>query len=76
MPSPNRFASSIARLEGLPSDGGKTVDTLAGGLLRTFVRIGELEAALARVSHRLAVLEGSGDPEPIVDHKNGAMARD
>jgi hypothetical protein len=36
-PSPNRFASSIRELEDLPTDGGAAVDTLAGGLLRTFI---------------------------------------
>ena len=48
MPSPN-LSRAAAELEGLPSDGGKTVDALAGGLLRTFVRIGELETDLALV---------------------------
>jgi hypothetical protein len=58
MPSPN-LSRAAAELEGLPSDGGKTVDALAGGLLRTFVRIGELETDLALVNRRLAVLEGA-----------------
>jgi hypothetical protein len=42
---------------GLPSDDGRTVDTLAGGLLRLFSRLGEVEAALAKVTNRVAVLE-------------------
>jgi hypothetical protein len=53
MPSPN-LARAAVKIEGLPS-----VDALAGGLLRTFVRIGELEADLARVNRRLAVLEAA-----------------
>jgi hypothetical protein len=52
MPSPN-LSRAAAELEGLPSDGGKTVDALAGGLPRTFVRIGELETDLALVNRRL-----------------------
>jgi hypothetical protein len=59
MPPPNRFASSIRKLEDLPSDGGAAVDTLAGGLLRTFIRLGELEAALAKITSRVAALEGT-----------------
>jgi hypothetical protein len=43
----------------LPSDGGAAVDTLAGGLLRTFIRLGELEAALAKITSRVAALEGT-----------------
>jgi putative ABC transport system substrate-binding protein len=43
---------------------GAAFDTLAGGLLRTFIRLNELEAALARVTRRVAALEGAGaDPE-------------
>lgn len=69
MPSPHRFASTIRKLEGLPSDNGRTVDTFAGALLRQFVRIGELEADLARVNRRLKALEDGPDaPE------NGAAA--
>jgi hypothetical protein len=42
----DHFANSRRRLEDLPSDGGATVDALAGALLRTFVRIEKLAAAL------------------------------
>jgi hypothetical protein len=48
---------AVRRLEDLPSDGGQTVDTLAGGLLRTFIRLNALEAALARITSRVAALE-------------------
>jgi hypothetical protein len=68
MPSPDRFASITRKLEDLPSDGGAAVDCLAGALLRTFVRLNELEAALARVSRRVAALEGEADPAKV----NGA----
>jgi hypothetical protein len=61
MPSPN-LARSARKLEDLPSDGGAAVDCLAGALLRTFVRLNELEAALARISRRVAALEGSSAP--------------
>ena len=57
MPSPN-LSRAAAKLEGLPSDGGKTVDALAGGLLRTFVRIGELETDLALVNRRTRCSKG------------------
>jgi hypothetical protein len=59
-PLPSFARSAAAKIEDLPSDGGKTVDTLAGGLLRTFIRLNELEAALAKVTSRVAVLEGKG----------------
>jgi hypothetical protein len=38
MLSPN-ITRSARKLEDLPSDGGAAVDTLAGGLLRTFIRL-------------------------------------
>jgi hypothetical protein len=68
MPSPD-LARSTRRLEDLPSDGGGAVDCLAGGLLRTFIRLNELEAALARLTRRVAVLEGG--PKPA-EEGNGA----
>jgi hypothetical protein len=56
--SPN-LARSARTIEELPSDGGKTVDTLAGGLLRVFIRLNEIEDALAKLTRRVAVLEGA-----------------
>jgi hypothetical protein len=47
---------STRRLEDLPSDGGRTVDTIAGGLLRLFVRVEGLEK-------RLKVLEQGRTPQ-------------
>jgi hypothetical protein len=43
LPTPTR------RLEDLPSDGGRTVDTLAGGMLRIFVRLEEMERRLTKL---------------------------
>jgi hypothetical protein len=65
MPPPNRFANITRRLEERPSDGGQAVDTLAGANLRIFIRLHELEAALARVTRRVVALEaaaGTGSP--------------
>jgi hypothetical protein len=53
---------SARKLEDLPSDGGAAVDTLAGGLLRAFVKISELESALDRVTRRVGALEGGAAP--------------
>jgi hypothetical protein len=69
MPSPDHFANITRRLEELPSDGGQAVDTLAGAVLRLFIRSNELEAQLARLTRRVAALEGEAKP---ADVKNGA----
>ena len=45
MSLPN-LALTIRRIEDLPSDGGRTIDTLAGGMLRLFVRVEGLERRL------------------------------
>jgi hypothetical protein len=37
------------RIEDLPSDGGRTVDTLAGGMLRIFVRLDDMERRIAKL---------------------------
>jgi hypothetical protein len=58
IPSPGRFTNITRRLEELPSENGQAVDTLAGANLRIFIRLNELEAALARVTRRVAALEG------------------
>jgi hypothetical protein len=62
MPAP-RLATSARKLEDLPSDGGAVVDTISGALLRVFVRLNQAEAALTRLSRRVAALEGT-EPEP------------
>ena len=46
------------KIEDIPSDNGKVVDTIAGALLRTFVRLNELDQANVRLNRRVAVLEG------------------
>jgi hypothetical protein len=57
MSSPN-LASSARKLEDLPSDGGHVVDTLAGAILRIFVKLRAIEEAQARLGRRIAALEG------------------
>jgi len=46
------------KIEDIRSDNGKVVDTIAGALLRTFVRLNELDQANVRLNRRVAVLEG------------------
>jgi hypothetical protein len=55
-------ASSIRKIEDLPSDGGRVVDTLAGAILRIFVRLEAIEEAQARLARRLAALERNAAP--------------
>jgi hypothetical protein len=63
-------AATIRKLEDLPSDGGRTVDTLAGAVLRIFVRLHAIEEAQARIGRRITALEGGArvaapdPPEP------------
>jgi hypothetical protein len=59
MPSPN-LARSARKLEDLPSDGGRVVDTLAGAMLRVFVRLNEMERAFGKFRARV----GSSKTEP------------
>jgi hypothetical protein len=54
--SPN-LARSQAKIEDLPSDGGRVVDTLAGALLRVFVRLNEMERAFGELRKRVGLLE-------------------
>ena len=58
MSSPN-LTRTVRKLEDLPSDGGRAVDTLAGAMLRLFVRLHALEERQARLGRRLAALEGA-----------------
>jgi hypothetical protein len=62
MSSPN-LAAAARRIEDIPSDGGRTVDTLAGGILRIFVKISAIEGAQAVLERRIARLEKAGDVE-------------
>lgn len=57
------YPAASRRIEDLPSDGGKVVDTLAGAILRLFIRLGEVDASLGRHDRRLAALE-HGRPQP------------
>jgi len=41
---------SQRKIEGIPSDNGRTVDMIAGALLRIFVRLSELKLRLNRVA--------------------------
>ena len=62
------FKTTISKLEELPSDGGRTVDTLPRGLLRIFVRMNEPEEACKRLGRRLAALEGTTEATPAKPH--------
>lgn len=58
------YPATTRKIEDLPSDGGKVVDVLAGAILRLFIRLGEIDAALGRHDRRLAALEGGVRPQP------------
>jgi hypothetical protein len=71
------LSGSQRKIEDLPSDGGKIVDVLAGGLLRVFARLNQLDQAVARLGRRIAVLQGpQAGPGPVPKkhstHLNGA----
>ena len=53
-----------AKIEDLPSDGGRVVDTLTGAMLRVFVRLNEIERAYNDLRARVAVLEGRTPARP------------
>ena len=71
--SPPQFTSTTRKLEDLPSDGGQAVDTLVGAALRLFIRANETEAALARLTRRVAALKGrtAAHDEPASAKPNG-----
>ena len=50
------------KIEDIPSDGGKVVDTIARLLLRIFVRLNDVDKAMARLGRRLTALEGPQPP--------------
>jgi hypothetical protein len=54
---PPNLARSQAKIEDLPSDGGRVVDTLAGAILRVFARLNEIERAYNDLRVRVGVLE-------------------
>jgi hypothetical protein len=55
----------VRRIEDLPSDGGRTVDTLAGGILRIFVRLEEIERRLTKLE-RARPEPGNGHARPRI----------
>jgi hypothetical protein len=57
MSSPN-LARSARKIEELPTDDGSVLDTIAGAILRIFVRINQIEAEHARLG-RLKAVEGA-----------------
>jgi hypothetical protein len=54
--SPN-LARSARKIEELPADDGSVLDTIAGAILRIFVRINRIEAEHARLGRRLKAVE-------------------
>lgn len=58
------YGPTVRKLDDLPSDNGKTVDCLAGALLRLFVRVSEIDALLGSYGRRLAALEHGIRPQP------------
>jgi hypothetical protein len=58
------LSTPTRRLEDLPSDGGRAVDTLAGGMLRIFVRLEEMERRLTKLEKTRA--ETGNEHEPRV----------
>jgi hypothetical protein len=53
------------RIEDIPSDGGRTVDTLAGGMLRIFVRLEEMERRLTKLEKLRPELSNGHDHSRI-----------
>jgi hypothetical protein len=46
-----------AKVENLPADDGRAIDTLAGGMLRVFARLNTIESAYRDLRARVATLE-------------------
>lgn len=64
---PDSLETSRRKIEDLPDDGGHVVDTLAGAILRIFVRINHLEAEIARLKRRPAPDEQQPMPPACSD---------
>jgi hypothetical protein len=56
---PSSIDRSARKLEDLASDGGQAVDTLAGAILRLFIRANEIEGLLAKIGRRVARVEAA-----------------
>jgi hypothetical protein len=71
MPPPPNLARSARKLEDLPSDDGRVVDTLAGAILRVFARLNEIERAYNDLRARVGVLEDrtAARPAPANDSR-------
>jgi hypothetical protein len=54
------------RIEDLPSDGGKTVDTIAGGMLRLFVRVEGLKKRLKALEQGRTPQSSNGQGKPRI----------
>jgi hypothetical protein len=68
------LARSQAKVEDLPSDGGRVVDTIAGAMLRVFVRrLSEIEQAYGELRKRVGALEERPRPAPAA---NGRTTQD
>jgi hypothetical protein len=73
--SPN-LARAARKIEELPCDDGSILDTLAGSILRIFVRINQIEAMNERLMHKLKALEEAAETEsPPTTRGNGAAPR-
>jgi hypothetical protein len=67
MPSPN-LVRAARKIEELPTDDGSVLDTIAGAILRIFVRINQLEVEHARLTSRLKALESpAAESRPLTD---------
>jgi hypothetical protein len=53
-----------AKVENLPADEGRAIDTLAGGMLRVFARLNRIEAAYGDLRARVGALEERPAPRP------------
>jgi hypothetical protein len=69
------LAATVRKVEELPSDGGKIVDTLAGAVLRVFARLGEFETEIGRLKRRLAAIEAPQTPVKAEASSETAPAR-
>src|SRR5262249_14617534 len=53
-----------AKVENLPLDDGRAIDTLAGAVVRVFARLNEIEGAYRDLRARVVILEERPAPRP------------